>query len=96
MAYDLQIREGLQTTVTITELPRDIAPETKVRVYLIGDEVRPIGSANGVDQGQPLNIDVQFDVDPGVYEVEVREENGDIVYPTGLPETVRVLPVRSD
>jgi hypothetical protein len=98
VAYDFQIRQGLETTVTITELPRDIPFANKVHVYLFdGDESHSIGSANGVDAGTPLHIDVDFGkVDPGVYEVEVAEENGTIIYPTGLPEKVRVLNTRSN
>lgn len=94
MAYDFEIREGLETTLTITELPFDIDFSTKVHVWLIDDDRHSIGSANGVDAGTPLNIDVEFDVEPGIYDVEVGAKGGDIVYPTQLPERVRVLPVR--
>lgn len=96
MAYDYQIREGLETTVTVTELPRDIPFSAHVHVYLVDDgESHSIGYANGVSAGTPLHIDVEFDVDPGTYEVEVREDGGDIVYPTDLPDRVRVIPVKS-
>lgn len=95
MAYDYQIREGLETTVTITELPRDIPFDKHVHVYLVDGEAHSIGHANGVDAGTPLHIDVEFTVDPGTYEVEVKQEDGDIVYPTDLPEEIRVIPVKS-
>lgn len=97
MAYDFQVRQGLSTTATVTELPRDIPFATKVHLNLLDDgETHTIGSANGTEAGNPLHIDVTFDVDPGTYEVEIKENGGPIVYPTGLPEEVRVLPVKSN
>jgi len=96
MGYDFQVRQNLNTTVTVTELQRDIPASTYVHVYLVNNGTKAsIGKANGVPAGNPLNIDVGFDVDPGTYEVEVKEEGGDIVYPTGLPEEIRVLPVKA-
>jgi len=93
MPSKLNIREGLERSLVVSDHNRNLHGK-KVAVYLFyRDQKWKIGEQQGTEAGVPFVINLDFSIPPpgNIYTLEVAEVDGPILYPQD--ETVQEIEV---
>jgi hypothetical protein len=75
------VREGIDRAVRVSNHNQNLSAQT-VLVQLFDDgQATTVGQGVGSEKDKPFIINATFDVEPGLYELEILVQGGDIVYP---------------